>query len=213
MSTLTHKALLQRLSSRGKKRLCLTPLLSQRQIGDASIDVRLGNQFIVFRMHRLESYPGRRRSGFADVRRIQERHVLRYGETFVLHPGALALASTLEYLSMPADLECQVEGRSSWARVGLEVATATAVEPGFRGVVTLELSNVGTVPLSLSPGLRISQLVFREAAPAVRLDGRSHKYHYSVGPEFSRLEQDPDLKVFMKEARGSDDDGTSSEGP
>src|SRR4029077_12995991 len=168
-----------------------------------------GNQFIVFKMHRLQAYPGRK-SEKTDVRRIQERHVLRYGETFVLHPGALALASTLEYLGMPSDLECQVEGRSSWARVGLEVATATGVEPGFMGVVTLELSNVGTVPLRLNPGIRIAQLIFRQALPAIRRSERAHKYQYSVGPEFSRLNHDDDLKVFSRpggvESTESDDE-------
>ena len=196
MSTLTKKEILERLKSEAKTRLIVTPLLHGKQVGDASIDVRLGNQFILFKMHNLETFgPDGKNS---NPRLGQERQVFQYGEHFILHPGMLALGATLEYLSMPCDLECQVEGRSSWARVGLQVATASSVEPGFKGCVTLELSNVGTLPLKLYPGLRIAQLVFRTAHPPITcsLDGR--KYHLSIGPKFSSIHTDKDSKVFLK---------------
>jgi len=100
---------------------------------------------------------------------------------------------------MPGDLEAQVEGRSSWARLGLIIATATTVEPGFKGVITLELSNVGTIPLVLRPGVRIAQLVFHEAHPALRnaYSGRD-KYLFPIGPEFSRLGNDSDSHLFRR---------------
>src|SRR5262245_26868835 len=129
MSTLTGEAIRNRLRG-SHDRLIVTPLLSPKQIGQASIDVRLGNQFIVFRMHTFGSFE----EGM-DPRRVQERLVLRFGTKFVLHPGMLVLGATLEYVRMPHDLEAQVEGRSSWARLGLEVATASTVEPGFKGAI------------------------------------------------------------------------------
>jgi dCTP deaminase len=90
-----------------------------------------------------------------------------------------------------------VEGRSSWARLGLQVATANSIEPGFKGVITLELSNVATVPLELMPGIRIAQLVFRKVEPVVEnpYSGK-RKYRCPIGPEFSRLQEDFDWMTF-----------------
>ena len=201
MSTLTHKRLVKRLTT-GKPCLVVTPLLSPKQVGDASIDVRLGNQFIVFRMHTFSVFSAYRTPA-ANLRRRQERQVVRFGTPFVLHPGTLALGATFEYVRMPPDLECQVEGRSSWARLGLQIATANSVEPGFKGVLTLELSNVGTMPLELYPGVRIAQLVFRDATPRLAAAyGEERKYRCPVGPEFSQVHDDPDGRVFSGEREG-----------
>lgn len=195
MSTLT-KGRIEEFLRRPEDPLILTPLLSRRQIGDASIDVRLGNQFIVFQSHRFGVFQHLGRDSI-EPRRVQERHVVRFGESFVLHPGVLILGCTFEYVAIPRDLECQVEGRSSWARLGLQVATANSVEPGFKGVVTLELSNVGTVPLPLRPGLRIAQLVFHRTDPPIPTAySGDRKYRCPIGPEFSRLHSDYDWKVF-----------------
>jgi len=132
-----------------------------------------------------------------EPRKIQERQVIPFGERLVLHPGVLVLACTFEYVSIPGDLECQVEGRSSWARLGLQVATATSIEPGFKGVITLELSNVATVPLALMPGIRIAQLLLRKAEPPVDDPySGNRKYRCPIGPEFSRLHEDYDWNAF-----------------
>jgi len=196
MSTLTRAELDERLKDRTAKGLVLTPILSPKQLGDSSIDVRLANQFIVFRAHTLPAFDPYEQ-GKANLRKMQQRQVIPYGELFVLHPGSLSLGATFEYLSMPSDLECQVEGRSSWARLGLQVATATAVEPGFKGVVTLELSNVGTIPIVLRPGVRIAQLVFRTTSSPVEAPyGGNRKYVCPVGPQFSRIHTDKDGHVF-----------------
>lgn len=100
---------------------------------------------------------------------------------------------------MPSDLEGQSEGRSSWARAGLQIATASSVEPRFQGVVTLELANVGTIPLRLYPGVRIAQMVFHETVSKVKVTkGQQRKYHGSIGPEFSRIHEDKDMAVFRE---------------
>jgi dCTP deaminase len=107
---------------------------------------------------------------------------------------------------MPADLEAQVEGRSSWARVGLQIATATSVEPGFKGVLTLELSNVGTIPLQLYPGVRIAQLFFRDAnPPAADAYSGQRKYECAIGPEFSKICNDRDGLVFARPIEEGDE--------
>jgi len=204
MPTLTRVALLERLgrTDRPKSALVVSPILTSQQVGDASIDVRLGNQILVFRSHAMGHFrpiPPTSR----ELRRIQSRQVIRYGEAFVLHPGSLALGSTLEYIAVPNDLECQVEGRSSWARVGLQIATASSIEPGFKGVITLELSNVGNMPIELYPGARVAQLVFHSAQPPVKhAYGPNRKYVCPIGPQFSRVYEDDDMKAFIPSDRG-----------
>ena len=196
MSTLTRAEIEKRLTSELPKKLVVTPILSKKQLGDASIDVRLSNQFIVFRTHRFGLFQPYRTPP-AKLRIMQERQVIRFKESFVLHPGMLALGCTFEYICLPSDIECQVEGRSSWARLGLQIATATSVEPGFKGVLTLELSNLGTIPIELYPGVRIAQLFFHDASPAIPdAYGGTHKYECPVGPQFSRIAKDKDGAVF-----------------
>lgn len=198
MSTLSRHRIESRLAAEGEKRLVVTPILSTKQFGDISVDLRLGNQFIVFRMHMGELLNPFKLSDI-ELRSLQERRVVRFQQKFVLHPGQLALGCTFEYLQMPYDLEGQVEGRSSWARVGLQIATATCVEPGFCGVVTLELSNVGPMPLDLFPGVRIAQLVLRDVDPPIpEAYAGKRKYNRAIGPQFSRLTQDTDAKPFTK---------------
>ena len=191
---------MDRLSGKGET-LVVTPILSQHQVGASSVDVRLGNQFIVFRMQRFGDYSPYHQPK-QKLRQLQERQVVRYGQHFVLHPGVLVLGCTFEYMSMPCDLEGQIEGRSSWARLGLQIATASPVEPEFKGVLTLELSNVGTIPLKLYPGVRIAQLVVRSAEPGLtERSKRGRKYRCPVGPEFSRAHEDADGDLFARRWR------------
>jgi dCTP deaminase len=195
MSTVTREGL-KNFLSRKDDPLVITPILDSRQFGESSVDVRLGNQFIVFKAHRFGIFEPAGISSL-EPRQIQERQIIPFGETVVLHPGMLVLGSTFEYVSMPGDLECQIEGRSSWARLGLQVATATAIEPGFKGVITLEMSNHATVSLKLMPGIRIAQLLFRNAEPAVKNPySGNRKYKCPIGPEFSHLHQDNDWSIF-----------------
>ncbi|MCK4790997.1 MAG: dCTP deaminase [Desulfobacteraceae bacterium] len=204
MSTLTRDRILERFSSELPHRLVVTPILSKKQLGEASIDVRLSNQFIVFRMHTFGVFQPFN-SAHAKLKVMQERQIVKFGKEFVLHPGILALGCTFEYICLPSDVECQVEGRSSWARLGLQIATATSVEPGFKGVLTLELSNLGTIPIELYPGVRIAQLFFHDAKPEITdAYGGTRKYRCPVGPQFSLIANDKDGKVFSRQANTND---------
>ena len=77
-----------------------------------------------------------------------------------MHPGSLALVPTLEWLKLPDDVHGAVTARSTWAREGLSIATATFIEPRYQGIVTLELSNMGQIPVALYPGMRMAQIAF-----------------------------------------------------
>ena len=81
---------------------------------------------------------------------------------YLIHPGDLILGATLEFVALPSDVMAFVEGKSRWGRLGLIVATASQVAPGFHGVIVLELVNAGTVPLELVPGTPIAQFVFHK---------------------------------------------------
>jgi dCTP deaminase len=89
-----------------------------------------------------------------------ERFDVPFEHFFLLHPGSLLLVPTLEWIKIPPDLQGVVTARSSWAREGLNIATATIINPGYQGIVTLELANFGEVPIKLYPGLRIAQITF-----------------------------------------------------
>jgi len=92
-----------------------------------------------------------------DGRLARSYHVC-FGEDFILHPRSFVLGVTLEWLRFPSDLGGYVTGRSSWGRRGLVIATATGVHPGFTGCLTLELANLGDIPISIRPGMTVGQL-------------------------------------------------------
>jgi dCTP deaminase len=127
-----------------------------------------------------------------------ERVTVREGEGFTLHPGDFALGSTVETVSIPNDLVAQVDGRSSVGRLAIVVhATAGLIDPGFQGQITLELSNIGRIPVRLYPGVRIAQIVLHQlTSPAERPYGqeRGSGYQGQSGPQVSRLRLD-DLPV------------------
>lgn len=185
------------------KRLVVTPLLStRRQIGPASIDLRLGTRFLLLR-RTLESGldPGSRPQ--AAMERGQERARVQLGESLWLHPGQFILGSTLEFLKIPPHLGAYVLGRSSWGRVGLIVATAVMVQPGYTGTLTLELVNEGDSPIRLYPGVRIAQLAVHELpSPTKPYTRAGAKYRAATGPEVSRLAREQREIRQMKKLAG-----------
>lgn len=142
--------------------LVVTPLLDEgQQIGRASIDVRLGNEFVLVNKETgvLGIDPLQRTELAQRLIKYQSRVNVPFGARFYLHPGEFCLARTLEYLAFPSDVAGYVVGRSSWGRLGLIIATATMIEPRFKGTLVLELANLGSVPIVLYPVMRIAQLV------------------------------------------------------
>jgi dCTP deaminase len=172
------------------RRLVITPLLERSQIGRGAVDLRLGTEFLLLRRTRLPGLDPAKNSQ-QDVDEMQERVVVPFGEDVWLHPRHFVLAATLEYLRLPDDMSADVVGRSSWGRLGLIVATAVFVHPGFRGCLTLELVNEGDSPIALSPGLRIAQLTVRRLeTPAPSRQAEGDKYLAPVRPQPSRLASD-----------------------
>lgn len=178
-----------------KMRLVITPLLDPaEQIRDASVDLRLGTEFLVPTRTNVSLLDPHDDEHANRVKRVFRSFHVALGETFVLHPKQFVLGSTLEYVRFPDTLMGYVEGRSSWGRNGLQIATATVVSPGFAGVLTFEISNVGEVPVQLRAGTRIAQMVLhRLLSPEDPYAARSKaQFRIPTGPEVATFEHDPD---------------------
>jgi dCTP deaminase len=164
-------------------RLALVPF-NPAAVKEASLDVRLGNWFAIARRTKLPVVYLKDAEGqFLPGIGREELFVPRE-ETFLIHPGDFILGATLEFLALPPDVMAFVEGRSTLGRMGLIVATATQVAPGFHGVVVLELANTGTVPLAVTPGMGIAQLVFQTLTEplSTKADAYHGKYQCQIKP-------------------------------
>lgn len=95
-----------------------------------------------------------------------KQHFVRFGEPFVIHPGSFVLGATLEWLDIPRNLSAYVTGKSTLGRRGLIIETSAGIHPGFSGCLTLELANVGEVPLEIRPGMKICQIFFHRVKPS-----------------------------------------------
>lgn len=174
--------------------IIIDPLIDpDLQIQPASVDLRLGHEFVVYKLPHVACIDTRdpeSTAGYTETVHIDE------GDYFILHPGEFVLGTTLEWVKIPDDLVARVEGRSSIGRLAIVVhATAGFIDPGFEGQITLELSNLGRVAVKLYPGSRISQLVFHTmTSPAERPYGpaRGSKYFGQEGPVVSRIGSDVD---------------------
>lgn len=166
MTTLSAEAIRKRLAHEDlASRLVVRPLLdeaSQIKAAQASIDVRLGFEFclVTASAHGAISEFGKSRDEYEAFDDLYRREYIPFGSHLVIHPHQFVLAQTLEYIRLPADLMAYVVGRSTWGRLGLIVATAVGIHPGFAGALTLELRNLGETPLALFPGQTIAQLFF-----------------------------------------------------
>ncbi|MFC5135765.1 MULTISPECIES: dCTP deaminase [Haloferacaceae] len=185
--------------------LAIEPLADvDQQVQPASVDLRLGERFLEFQRTNI---PCIHPTEADEVGEYVTETTVPEGEEFILHPGDFVLGTTTERVEIPDDLVAHVEGRSSLGRLAIVVhATAGLCDPGYKGQITLELSNLGTAPVALSPGMRVSQLTFTELkSPAERPYGneRGSKYQDQDGPQASRIGSDPEF---------DDDDGAESDG-
>lgn len=204
--------------------LSVTPLIdAPRQIGEGSVDIRLGPDIIVSpKATGATTFDPTDPLTFERHLRQRQQYIRRgVGDPFQLQPGEFVIGRSLEYVALPRGVSAEVLGRSSWGRLGLVIATATLIQPSFKGTITLELANVGDTPIMLTVGLSIAQLVFtrdhqprpawrrrrfaglgRPASARVqewrerhrRLTDSAGRYKLQIKPALSRLHMDDDLK-------------------
>lgn len=130
----------------------------KEQLGSSSLDLRLSPIFRVFKHGKepyVDPFDPETTKGTTEEITITKR------EPYAIHPNEFVLASTLEWVEWSDDLAARVEGRSSLGRLGLVIhSTAGHIDAGWRGNITLELRNIGMVPILLYPTMRICQLIF-----------------------------------------------------
>lgn len=175
-----------------EKRIKITPKPDIKvQLGACNLDLQLGNTYRVFDHSRTPYIDPQNPSTLQD---ITTEIVISNKESFTLHPGEFILAMTREYVEMPDDLMGRLEGRSSIGRLGVVVhSTAATVDPGFRGNITLELANMGRIPILLHPGMRICSLSFEELTSPAEVPyykKKSAKYSGQKSPEASKIAQE-----------------------
>jgi dCTP deaminase len=171
---------------RGKIRVF--PDLPDNQFGSCSVDFRLGSEFSVFDHSRYPYIDLRETGAIQDIMRTV--HV-KPGEPFILQPREFALAITEETLELDDDVLGRLEGRSSLGRIGIIVhGTAGLFDPGWRGKATLELSNLGRMPVALYPGMRICSFTFEQLSSPVSIPyykKAGNKYAGQTSPLASKL--------------------------
>lgn len=178
-------------------KIVITPRPPVERISGATVDVRLGNQFRVFNGHTAAyiDLSGPKDEVTEALERVMSDEItLNEEEAFFLHPGELALAVTLESVTLPDDIVGWLDGRSSLARLGLMVhVTAHRIDPGWHGKIVLEFYNSGKLPLALRPGMMIGALSFEPlTGPAARPYHRREdaKYKGQQGAVASRIDKD-----------------------
>jgi dCTP deaminase len=197
MTVLSHDGLWKYLW-RDDDPLVITPMLEEKQVNAASVDLRIGHQFIVLQRSEVTHIDASDDQTLKNsLFRTQRKVRIQTKQKFVLHPRQLVLGATFEYVSIPSGLAATVAGRSSWGRLGLMIATASSISPGFKGCITLELFNAGEAPVIIRPGMRIAQLVCFETHGYSDVNGRyKNKYDCPTGPEASKIYDDGEMPFW-----------------
>ncbi len=177
--------------------LYIAPLLSRDQIGEITIDLRIGLDFLTCNQGReayldatIDQIDNRPlKSHFTETRR-------KLGESFLFHSNQTVLFSTLEYLKLPDDVFAILSTRSSYSRLGLTVSTI--VQPGYCGCVSVEITNPGNTAIKVLAGARLLQARFYKIDNSSQYFSSSRKYVCQVRPIASKANEDNDLKLLLK---------------
>jgi len=161
--------------------------LEKKNISVASVDLRLSNEFRVFKHTEVTHVDTKKglREELTTIIKVPK------GKAFTIHPGEFVLANTMESVSLPADLMARLDGRSSLGRLGIVIhSTAGSVDPGFEGTLVLEIANISKMPVMLWPGMKACRLTFEElSSPSEKPYNKrkSSKYCGQKGPHISRI--------------------------
>jgi dCTP deaminase len=185
----------------------------ERRIGPDGIDFRLGHTFLVFE---------RNKQAYIDLRRAETlkgttRQIdIKTGDPFIIHPNELVLATTLERLSLSDDLLGRLEGRSSLGRLGIIVhSTASIFHPGWDGTATMELGNLGVMPIALYPRMRICSFTFERMTSRVERpygSSGSSKYQGQSGPLSSGIWEEVEDELGLEKLHKGVQSGLTLDG-
>ena len=174
-----------------------------KKSGDASVDLRLGRWFFVLRESRIAVLDILKEDAANESSPIHGRlRFVPFGSKFFLHPRKFILGSTLEWLRMPANLSAYISGKSSWGRRGLIIETAAGIHPGFSGCLTLEITNLGEIPIAIYPGFEICQIFLHEVK-ASRQKAKDHLIGYRR-PVMVPIRPDRIARLLSKQISNTD---------
>ena len=198
MELLSKEKIIESLHSTDPNSIFIDPLLDDNQIGDVTVDLRLGYDFLVSILTRNPYIELKKRekihhravsSFFQETRR-------EIGDRFILYPNQIVLSTTLEYLSLPNNTYADILSRSSYTRLGIHINTM--VQPGFKGCFPIELFNHGNNAIELITGSRICQARFfiSEKGHDYYPAGANRKYYGYIRPTVSKADMDGDFPVL-----------------
>jgi len=202
MELLDKSKLTESLDSNEDDSIFIDPLLSKKkQIGEVTIDLRLGYDFLVSILTRkpyieISQRDEHFRRGVSTYFQVTRRDL---GDKFVLYPNQVVLTTTLEYVSLPSNIYADILSRSSYTRLGIHLNTM--VQPGFRGCISIELFNQSNNPVELIVGSRILQARFFKIGNSTQYMGdlgEKRKYYGNVRPTVSKAESDKDIEILKK---------------
>lgn len=176
--------------------IIIRPLLQPEQVGELSVDLRLGTDFLLSFQGRNSAIdasnyenPDPSSSFFQETRRL-------VGQGFLFHPLQTVLCSTLEYIKLPENVFMSLTMRSSYSRLGLSISSI--VEPGYCGCISMELTNVNNTPVKITVGSRIAQARFYRLEKGTNYFSKDRKYICQVRPEVSLANGDAEREILKK---------------
>jgi len=166
----------------------------EEHIHCSSMDLRLGKYFKIYKHSKIAILDPKNKEHIKDMTELIE---VEEGKPFIVQPGEFILGVTEEEIGLADDLVARVEGRSSLGRLGIIVhSTAGFIDAGFKGTITLEITNINRMPVALYPGMRVCQLAFELMTNKAEIPYHkkaSSKYQNQKLPEESRILIDPEF--------------------
>lgn len=192
---LQKKDILKRLDNENDD-LIIRPLLDrEEQIGELTIDLRLGTDFLVsFRGRDPYLNASCDHKSTRPIKSFFDTTRRKFGQNILLHPNQTVLCSTLEYLKLPKNVFATLSMRSSLSRLGLTISTI--LQPGYCGCASIELTNINVIPIKLTVGMRFVQARLFEIAKDATYTYSKRKYVGQVRPEPSKITEDKDLEIL-----------------
>lgn len=197
MTIITKDELKRLLNSNDDEQIFLDPILEDDQIGNISIDLRLGYDFLVSVNTRAPYVSLNRGSNYRSPRSYFQDTRRDLGEGFLVYPGQLVLTTSLEYIRLPNDVYAEIITRSSYNRLGIRISTT--LQLGFRGCVPLEIVNDSNNSVEIIVGSRMVQAKFYRIGE--KLDygvSGNRKYYGNVFPMASRAAEDKDIEKLLR---------------
>src|SRR3989338_662453 len=160
-------------------------------LSTVSVDLRLGHDFMVYKTTSSPFIDVKDADTFKDLTELVKK---RTDQAFVVHPREFVLAATLESIELPHNLSGRLEGKSSLGRLGIVIhSTAGKVDPGWKGHLVLEITNIGTLPIMIYTEMRICQLLFEQlSSPTSKAytERETSKYKFQGGTTGSQITQE-----------------------